>query len=155
MNRKFLIIKYSLIECLLVIAMLAFLMTFLIMFFNKGTKLCRQYSTRAYTNQQIMILKNKWRKFIHKSDGKLFSTANKGNRFIAGTKSVEIQDHYIKFINAQKIESYKLSENINVNFKIENQPEQILAIMNLELSSPFLGDHRNEVVRIVACPKTP
>jgi len=147
--------KYSLIECLVVIAMLSLLLTFMIQFFNKGTKICQQYSTRAHTNQQIMVLKNKWRKFIHKCNKDLLLTAKKGNQFISGEKTVEVCDDYINFTNSTTTERYKLSKNMNVNFKIENRNHQPLAIMNLEILSPLPKHRKNEVVRVVACPGIP
>jgi hypothetical protein len=152
MKTKININKYTLIEYLIVAGMFLFLMTFMLMFFNKGTKLCRQFTSNAYNNQQILILKNRWRKFIHKQSKKDLFCKDHGKLFSAKNESVKIKDQYIIFSNKNKTSSYKLSKNMDITFKIEQNNDRPLAIMNIKIISPFPGG-KDEIVRIVATPE--
>ncbi len=149
MKRKIRVKKFSLIELLVVISMIALLLTFIITFFNKGTKLCKKFSKKAYGNQQIMVLKNKWRKFIHNCDPGVLTTDKK--RFISGEKSVVTTENHINFTVPEKTESYRLLKNMNVSFDIDYSTEIPLVIMNIKFPSSFPGE-KDENIRIVACP---
>jgi len=132
-------------------AMLLFVMTFMTLFFNKGTKLCRQFTSNAYNNQQIVILKKKWRKFIHTQTDDGISCNSTGRSFSGKNRTVKIQNKSIIFSNKGKKQHYKISKNMNITFKIEANDDHKLAIMNIKITSPFPGG-KDEIVRIVAVP---
>ncbi|MBN1864750.1 MAG: hypothetical protein JW808_07610 [Victivallales bacterium] len=142
--------RYTLIELLMAISMLSFMLTTIMLFFGKATTLCKQLSTRAYANQQILVLRNKWRKTLHSQDIPELSTADQGMSFVSGPRSVEVKDRHIHFKTPQATESYRLPNSANVRFEIEDHPLQKIAVMIVELDNPA---GKKDTVRIVACQR--
>jgi hypothetical protein len=140
----------TLIEVIVACAMIVIVMTSIIGFFNKSMKLCKNYSTQAYSNQQISVIKKSWRKFVHNSDSEDFKVSEDGTKIISGNESAEMKDSYIVFTNGKKKSSYKLSKNIQIRFAVEgDNNSQDLIVMNIKLTSTHPGV-KDENIRIVS-----
>ena len=140
--------RHTLIELVVAMSLISFLISVIMVFFARANTWCRDVSTRAFANQQIVILKDKWRKRVGVSGEEVFTVADEGKKFISGPHAVEVRDGCIYFSGPVSTEGYRLFKGLDVSFSTDETRFHSLGVMNIELSG---GGGRKETVRIVVC----
>ncbi len=152
MKKKLTIHHMTLLETICACALLVLLMTSIIFFFLKTTKLNKNITQSAFANQQILLLKQNWRNFIHNTPSANFAIKDNNTKITSGSYSATFKDRSIIFITKNnKTSSLKLSKRIRITFSEEHVENQHLLIMNIHLQSSSFSKTNEETIRIVTC----
>ena len=146
--------NYSLLELLIVIGMLALFLTLVSSFFYNGMTLCRNFSSEVYSNSQILVMKNKWRKFVHQNPSAGMRVENDGSEILfSDGRSIDFSERELTFHLADnRSEPFRVARRMKVSFDIEKSENGNLAVMNIEIV-PSVKRKNKEIVRVVAAPR--
>ena len=137
---------YSLIEMLIVIAIMAVMFEVAFEFFYDGSKLCTQAIEKSFDNQEMFILAGKFRNIVHlSSDWK-----KDGNCLVSGQKKLMAENCRI-FLSDEngKRKLALLPESAAFSLDIEENGNYAkLAILNIEIKGKKKTIDR---IRIVSC----
>ena len=135
---------FTLVEMLIVIAMLAVFMTAVMGFFHEGSKDCRTALKKADLNSDVIMLRKQWRTFISECTGNFEireGVLRSGANFAKSEKGTLV-------LSANgKEKKFVFPENVSFNFiteKDDGLPDSVV----VEIKSA--EQHK---IRIVACEK--
>ena len=153
MKKKLTIHNSTLIELMVVCTLLVLLMSSVMLFFGKTTKLNQNLAQNAFANQQILLLKQNWRNLVHNTKSAKFAITDNDTKITSDSNSVTFQERSIIFTDGQEKSTLKLSKRIKITFSEEVSENQHLLIMNIHIPSSPFSDTIKEIIRITACPK--
>jgi len=137
---------YSLIEMLVVIAIMLVMFEVAFQFFYDGSKLCTQAVGKSLSNQEMFILSGKFRNIIHlSSDWK-----KEGSCLVSGQKKLMAENSRIFLVDENgKRELALLPEGMMVYLDIEAKENSAnLAVLNVEVKGK---QNIKDRIRIVSC----
>ncbi|MFZ2653424.1 MAG: hypothetical protein WAX69_00780 [Victivallales bacterium] len=137
---------YSLIEMLVVIAIMLVMFEIVFQFFYDGSKLCTQAVEKSLSNQELFILSGKFRNIVHlSSDWK-----KEGNCLVSGQKKLMADNSRIFLVDENgKRDLALLPKEMMVSLDVEaKENSENLAVLNVEVKGKKQIKDR---IRIVSC----
>lgn len=134
--------NYTLIEMLCCIGILAVLMNAAMLLFVDGTRICRDAIKNAELNQDIILLRKKWRAFIKECPGDF---KIRDGILRSGGNSAKTENGKLILCGANGIKELVFPQNTGFEFRMEKF-DSFLDCVVLTVSSD-----KNLKSRIVAC----
>lgn len=133
---------YTLVELLCVMTILAVLLSAVSLFFFDGSKICGETLRSADVNQEIALLRGKWRAFVKKCDGNFIV---RDGALVSGNASASFENGKLILKSGNGNTEAPLQEKIKALFSVEKN-EGLADCIVLSITLPD-GKQR----RIVAC----
>lgn len=137
---------YSLIEMLVVIAIIAMMFELAFQFFYDGSKLCTKAIEKTFSNQEMFILSSRFRNIVHKSS----DWEKKENCLVSGSKKLVAEDNRIFLIDGNNKRALALlPEDMKISLDLEKKEKSAnLAVIIIEVK----GKQKiKDKIRIVSC----
>ncbi|HCE44735.1 MAG TPA: hypothetical protein DET40_14430 [Lentisphaeria bacterium] len=137
---------YSLVEMLVVIAIMLVMFEVAFQFFYDGSKLCTQAVEKSLSNQEMFVLSGKFRNIIHLSP----DWKKEGDCLVSGQKKLMADNSRIFLIDENgKRDLALLPAGMIVSLEIEAKDNSAkLAVLNVEVKGK---NNVRDRIRIVSC----
>ena len=137
---------YSLIEMLVVMAIIAMMFELVFQFLYDGSKLCTNAIDKTFSNQEILILSGRFRNVIHKSS----DWEKNENCLVSGSKKIVAENNRIFLLDGNNESVLALlPQYMKISLDIENKEKSAnLAVLIIEVR----GKQKvKDKIRIVSC----
>ena len=151
---KIQISNYTLMEMLVIIGVLGLFLIAVAKFSFDANQRCTNVTRKILLNQEIKIIKDKWRNFIHQCREDIVFSA-KENSLISGNRQAVIKENKLVLMVDGEKREYKIPSYLNAEIKLIKNPEfHEIAVLGFSYKKmPKVLSRNKEFVRIAACPK--
>jgi len=142
--------SFSLIEVLMVLALLAMLMTMFMDFLQQGGSQVRAEAEQTEMHRQVAMLKNSFRNFVH-LNGAVYSCSDKTVVF-KNDNLLSIESKRLIFKQGEHTNSLQLPKKCIVTFKLEHHDKEadLLVLTITKKPNPKLPGRQKYFIRLVA-----
>lgn len=140
--------RFSLIEVLIVSALLLVMLASVVGFLRESVRLSGQALRRADFSRRATAIGAEWRHLVRRHPRQWSG----GTTFAAGPATVTLKEGLLAFRAPDRSRTIAVGRDLEVRFSIERDPGFApVAVMTLRRQTPARGGPRTEAVRIVAC----
>lgn len=144
---------FSLIEMLMVIALMGIIFTLFMQFLQQGGSQVRAEAEQTEMYRQVAMLKNSFRKFVH-NNGAVYSCSDKSVVF-KNDNLISVEPERLVFKQEKHTNSLRFPRKCSASFSLEhheNEPD-LLVLTITQKPNPKLPGRLKSFIRLVAsCP---
>ncbi len=147
--------RFSLIEMLMVIALMGMVFTMFMQFLQQGGSHVRAEAEQTEMYRHVAMLKNSFRKFVH-DNGAIFSCSNKSVVF-KNNNLMRIEAKRLVFKQGEHINSLQLPSKCIATFKLEHhsaEPDLLVLTISQKANIKLPGRLKYFMRLVASCPTT-
>jgi hypothetical protein len=142
--------RFSLIEVLMVMALMAMIFTMFMQFLQQGGSQVRAEAEQTEMYRQVAMLKKSFRKFVH-TNGAIYSCSNKSVVF-KNDNLISVEPERLIFKQEKHTNSLQFPRKCTASFSLEhheNEPD-LLVLTIAQKPNPKLPGRLKSFIRLVA-----